>query len=730
MGVLLFSLGLAVLAPMVLPNGGAEGSPGASPEVFFQCASSIEGKLRVTGLDRSTLSSCTGEVFARGSGLWGYRMAPSSSLSVDPESLAVVEVEAGGSLELTLEPARVDGVRLPAAFIAPVLREHDGLRVRGRILCERRAPTPLEDPKDGNHYSCAVPAGQLSVRVELPPFGASFIWNLVVGGAGKVPATLALPVGVALSGEVSDADATASLYPRGLEDLHGAVTFAKWATEPSRGGEVRFENVAPGPYVYRIDGRSGTSDQAMVVVPRGASEVRLPELSLPTVATLNFQVSPAADGDGLPWAIRLLPRPTNSHTKDTLSTETDPTGWQSISGVIAGDYLLLVEDSGGSIWLTEQVQVEDDRTLVLDLPRVAVAGRVHRGEGPFVGTLLFGGAHGTRRLTFATDEEGRFTGYLPDEGWWEVEIASEELGCAPCDGTKGSLRIPPVEVAVGPSGKALLDIEIPNTRLKGRVVMVETSPDGETTRRPQPGATVFITRVSGPPKERGRQAQIWSDDGDFDLVGLEPGEVYVGAMLADPPCESDWVEVEVQEDVEPASPLELVLQRKTHLLVELASANGAVGGATVVAIVPDGKSARGVSGVDGVASLELPPKKTGTLVVNAPGYGLVLEGFQVPAGSLGGQAVPVPLVEGSGSLALIDIPYDVFSEGSLISERGGILPLSMLASLAPDLVSFGESITIAGLAPGAYQLCTQRGDCWQGMVFAGGQSELRLSEAK
>lgn len=531
-------------------------------------------------------------------------------------------------------------------------------------------------------------------------------------------------------GEVSDGEATASLLPRGLDDLAGSIDFAKRSTEPSRGGEVRFENVAPGAYVYRIDGRSGTSDQAMVVVPRSASEIRLPELALPKIARLNIQVSPTADGDGLPWALRLLPRATNTHTKDTVSTETDPTGWQSISGVVAGDYLLLVEDSRGSVWLTEQVRVEDDRTLVLDLPRVEIVGRASRGEEPFVGKLIFGGVHGSRKLTFASDEDGHFTGYLPDEGLWEVEIASEELGCAPCDGTEGSLRIPPVEVAVGPSGKALLDIEIPNTRLTGRVVMVETTPDGEAVRRPQPGATVFVTRVSGSPKERGRQAQIWSDDGDFDLVGLEPGEVYVGAMLADPPCESEWVEVEIEEGAEPSSPLELVLQQKTHLLVELASATGPVGGATVIAIVPDGKSARGVSRVDGTVTLELPPGKTGTLLVAAPGYGLVLEAFQVPAGSVAPQAVLVPLVEGSGSLALFEIPYDVFNQGSLISEHGGIVALRLLASLAPERVSFGDAITIANLAPGPYQLCTQRGDCWQGVVFAGARSELRLSEAK
>ena len=171
--------------------------------------------------------------------------------------------------------------------------------------------------------------------------------------------------------------------------------------------------------------------------------------------------------------------------------------------MVAGDYLLFIEDSGGSRWLDKPLQVDGDQTLTLDLQLVAVKGTASRGDDPFVGKLIFGGLYGTRTITFTTDEDGHFAGFLPKEGKWEVEISTKDLGCAPCDGTGGSLRIPPVEVHKGPSGKALLDIEIPDTKLAGRVVVEETTPDGETIRRLQPGATVVVVRTPDSPRTAG-----------------------------------------------------------------------------------------------------------------------------------------------------------------------------------------------------------------------------------
>ncbi len=717
---------------LILAAAPAAGLPAPSPEVSFQCAAMKGGKLQVVGLSPDGLSSCQGEIFARGPALWGHDPAPPKGAAPDAALRRAPETVAGGILELTLEPPRSSSAILPDVFIAPVLRGGGKRPITDRILCEKEAPSGKSPEKGAVAYACAAPAEVLSVRIGLPPLGLSFLWDFQIPEKGTVKETLELPTGVALSGDVSESDVVARLFPRGLGHAEDRIAFASQVTQLPRGGTVRFENVAPGAYVYRLEGRNGTSTHAPLVVPESATEARLPGLSLPRIVTVGVQVTPAEDGKGQPWTLRLIPRRTNENPTKILTTHTDPTGWQSIDGVLAGDYLLFVEDSDGSRWLEEALRVDDNRTLTLDIQRVAVEGTASQGDDPFVGKLIFGGLYGSRTITFTTEDDGHFAGFLPKEGKWEVEISSKDLGCGPCDGTGGSIRIPPVEVHRGPSGKALLDIEIPDTKLAGRVVVEETTPEGETVRRLQPGATVVVVRTSGSAEDRGRQAQVWTDDGKFKIVGLEPGDVRVGAMLADPPYESDWTMVHIEEGDESAKPLEMVLHAKTHLLVKLTSANGPVGGATVTALVTGGKSAWGASRADGTVSLELPAGKAGTLLVEAPGYGMALAPFQTLSGGSAGRtaALAVPLAPASGSLVLSDLPYDVFSEGSLISEDGGTVALRLFPTLAPGVISFGESITISDLAPGTYELCTRRGDCWQGKVFAGGSSELHLSEAK
>lgn len=722
---------LALLLLSLALSGPASGQVSSPPTVTFRCVTSEKGALHVAVVVEEGLSTCRGEVFARGEGLWGHSTPQLPLADAGPRPMQPPEPQAGGILHLALKPEGPSTPSLPDAFVAAVLRGRGEKPFEDRVLCERATERVQDAEAAPARYVCAAPAGPLSVRIEVPPFATSFLWDLRVPVAGTVRATVQLPEAVTLVGEVADAEAVASLAPRGLGDDTSRLAFAGQSTDLHRGGAVRFRRVAPGAYVYRLEGRNGLFSRAQIVVPDGAREAMLPDLALPEVATLGVQVVPAADGYGQAWTLRLVPRAKNYHTTKPVTTTTDPTGWQSLAGVVEGDYLLFVEDSAGSLWLSEPLHVADDKTLNLELPRVAVEGRARRGEKPFVGKLIFGGLHRSRRLTFATDEDGRFSGFLPEEGRWEVEIASKDLGCAPCDGDEGSLRIPPVDVQEGPSGKALLDIEIPDTTLKGRVVVEETAPDGETIRHLAAGATIVVVRATGPLEDRGRQAQIWTDDGTFELVGLEPGDAHVGAMLGDPPYESDWVGVHLEEGGHSAQPVELVLRPKTGLVVQISSAAGAVGGATVTAIVPDGKSAQGLSGPDGRARLELAAGKRGTLVVEAPGYGLALVPFRVPPGGSGSQdPLLVSIAPAGGSLVLSHLPYDVLREGTLISEAGGALALRLLPTLVPGAISFGESITISGLASGQYRLCTDRGDCWRGTVFAGGSSELSLSEMK
>lgn len=698
------------------------------PAVHYQCVTTEGDELRVRSVDEELRASCRGELFGAGEGLWLHRPAP-SSIEV-PAAKPVPE--AGGVVRLALVPPFRSTLSLPRAFLATVLHEGgNGVEERiDRLLCRAAAPRASGRLQDARYLAdCPTPTGGQHLRIDLPELGTTYLWDLRVAVGETVQKEVRLYPGVELIGTVTEGDVEPRLLIR-AEDLGdlGRV-FASKLGHRSDDGEVLFDAVAPGAYRYEIEAADGRSAQAPVVVPADRSRLRLPDLALPSLAILSVQLSPPLDGFAEPWKLRLVPRPGNPHRSSPISLAADPTGWQELPPVESGPYLLLVEDVEGSLWLTEELDLGADTTLWFDLPSVTVEGRARLGDEPFVGELIFGGTYGERSFSMPTDEDGEFAGLLPEEGEWEVEIRSSATGCAPCDGSPGALRLAPVEVEVevGASGKAWVEIDIPNTRLAGRVVVADQKSSGQTSFRLQPGASVFVTRVSGPADDRGRQAQIWTDDGEFELVGLAPGEIMVAAMHSDLGYESGWETLRLVEGEE-SSPVELLLEPKRALRARIVAASGPVGGALVNAFVPDGKSARGVSGPSGALTLELARRAAGTLLVEADGYGTVLQPFRPVEGATVDQPVQVQLAPLTGDLSLSFAPYNIFSEGSLVSETGGTMPLQVLAGLSPASISFGESLTIRGLAPGTYFLCTERGDCWQAQVFAGALSTIDLSE--
>lgn len=696
------------------------------PAVHHQCVT-IEGDLlRVRSVAEDRVASCRGELFGAGEGLWLHRPAPGSI-----EAPAAKPVpEAGGVVRLALVPPFRSTLPLPRAFLATVLQEGgNGVEERiDRLLCRAVAPRASRRLQDARYLAdCPAPTGEQHLRIDLPELGTTYLWDLRVAVGETVQKEVRLYSGVELIGTVNESDVEPRLLIR-AEDLGdlGRV-FASKLGHRSDDGEVLFDAVAPGAYRYEIEAADGRSAHAPVVVPVDRTRLTLPDLTLPSLAILSVQLSPPLDGVGEPWKLRLVPRPGNPHRSSPISLAADSTGWQELPPVESGPYLLLVEDAEGSLWLTEELDLGADTTLWFDLPSVTVEGRAKLGDDPFVGELIFGGTYGERSFSMTTDEEGEFAGLLPEEGEWEVEIRSSATGCAPCDDSPGALRLAPVEVEVGASGKAWVEIDIPNTRLAGRVVVADQKSSEQTSFRLQPGASVFVTRVSGPADDRGRQAQIWTDDGEFELVGLASGDLMIAAMHSELGYESGWEILRLVEGEE-SSPVELVLEPKRALRARIVAPSGPVGGALVNAFVPDGKSARSVSGPNGALTLELARRAAGTLLVEAAGFGTVLQPFRQPMGATTEEPVLVEVTSVSGDLSLRAAPYDVFSEGSLVSAKGGILPLRVLAGLSPASVSFGESLVIRGLAPGTYYLCTERGDCWEVEVFAGVLSTIDLSE--
>lgn len=702
---------------LALGAGGPGTPPDPASDPTFACVETRPRGVEARPVTEAKIRDCQGELFAGGGGRWGHME--------DPESGPVV-LEPGGML---LVGIRIEeGKSLPPAFVAPALRhlgQGKAAAEVGRVLCQRESESSDRAP---GKYRCPVPADIVALKLAFEGFGTEVLWDLSLPAGGTASTNVSLAPAVRLVGSVESSGLSARLVPRGLETGGPEAELAGVVRALPEGGPFELPGISAGAYVYRLEAATGAFSEIDVVVPEGTTEVTLPRIREPIDVTLEVQVDPPLDGTGETWGLTLIPRSGSRRGVRPIVGRADFAGWAKFERIGAGEYLLMVTDSADSLWLTEELSLADDEFQPLNLTHVKVKGRASVGDEPFVGDLIFGTTHGSRRIKFRTDDRGRFRGILPREGLWKVELGLAELGCDACGDTPGTIRVPSVEVEEGPSGVALVEIEIPDTRVRGRVVREELLPTGESVTLPQEGALVFVVRVSGPREGQGRRAQVWSDaDGEFELWGIEPGELQIGAMMGKPTRESAWKSVHVDEDREPPW-VELTLEEKSSLTVQVASAGRPVGAAQVTALILDGMSANGATGPNGTVTLEVPPRKAGTLVVVAPGFGAVLE--DLPLLGTGGEQparLVIELSPAHGSLALTQLRADVLDRGWLTSGRGGALPLRTLWNLLPEVTTSGVRITIAGLSPETYNFCLGQDRCWQGVVFADAVTEVDLS---
>src|SRR5262249_37441120 len=104
----------------------------------------------------------------------------------------------------------------------------------------------------------------------------------------------------------------------------------------------------------------------------------------------------------------------------------------------AGRYVLTVRD-GETNWPAQAIGLTPERKVFhLTIPGVQLVGLATIGKEPLQATLWFGGRKAPQRARFESDAKGRFSGLLPAEGLWEVELVSEKEGLR--------LRLDPVEV--------------------------------------------------------------------------------------------------------------------------------------------------------------------------------------------------------------------------------------------------------------------------------------------
>jgi hypothetical protein len=382
--------------------------------------------------------------------------------------------------------------------------------------------------------------------------------------------------------------------------------------------------------------------------------------------------------------------------------------------VPAGKYRLEVRDYRGSTWLARELVLEQLREpLFFEIDSVAVEGTLSIGDKPCDGVVIFGTRHGRPNVALQT-VEGDFAGILPREGLWQVEVEVEDLFTVSAE---------PVTVqrnAVGSASRVAIDL--PDTALEGEVL--------QGTER-VPGAFVRITYSDDSQGKRPRRtARVRTDEkGRFKLRGLPTGPVQVAAYLGTFDPASDWIPVEISEDIEPPY-LELELLEKTEFRARVMGPQGPVAGAQVYVETgtPSNMSwpAEAISDSGGMARFRLPGsegQQNALFVILAAGYGVSMQRGVLSEG----HEILLSLPMEKGDLILSN-PF-----GTLFYQGVGVPIATLFQKLAAAnrlLPSPESGLIFRGMAVGEYSQCpglNQQNECVSGALSPMGTLKLELN---
>ncbi len=282
------------------------------------------------------------------------------------------------------------------------------------------------------------------------------------------------------------------------------------------------------------DGYAATRRSDIELRARSESVVD-PAIVLERPVSLDLVVEPAHDPWNEPWRIQLYAVQDPDEVR-TLVAEKRVSEAGSIrqEGLAPGQFELRVVDGDSSTWLVRSIEVHASTgTLFVAVPLIPIRGVVLIGDEPISGTVWFGGKNREQKIKIATDDDGRFSGHLPREGPWAVDVSWDDV-------TRGARK---VEVRRRPGQReAIVEIRFPDTELHGRVLDAR----GEEVR----GATVLVLDEDRDRDgNRQRAAVVESDEeGQFAIRGLYPGQFFLQASTAT--ADSDVVGHQLVEDLE------------------------------------------------------------------------------------------------------------------------------------------------------------------------------------
>jgi hypothetical protein len=516
-------------------------------------------------------------------------------------------------------------------------------------------------PVVDSQWACTVPAGTWDTRVRAESYISHYFWELRLPAGKTVDLErLRLEEGASIVGRVAveegalPDDVTVALSPSRAHaptTRRGLLEFETLSLSESVNERGYFVLAGMQPGAYRLEA-SAEGFVAAVMTPVPVYENAESELTSPLVLSrpleVDFMVSPPLDPQGRQWAahlLRWLEIPGRAENAGEHVVNED--GTFTATDLAPGEFLIRLIDGTGRRFAAQDVSVFEGRGLQhIELPIIGVEGEVLLGDEPLLAEVYFGGRRGSESIRVDSDEEGAFSGYLPREGLWLVEVRSANGDV--------SRRIRDVRVRADRDGVARVELVLPSTYLAGRVI--------DENGVPVPGSRVVATELAS----QSTLLKITAEEGEFLFMGLGEGPVSLEAeaRVGNEVLKTENRIVALVEGLDPGLQ-EIVARRTLSLEGRVLGPTGhGVPGASIVGEVTGTSSSapRGVGSVTGVGggfTLELPSDAVSVDAWAFP-MGCSLSFARIDAEST--ESADIQCNDDAGTLRL-EYPQDLTREG-------------------------------------------------------------------
>ena len=545
--------------------------------------------------------------------------------------------------------------------------------------------------------------------------------------------------GAVVTGSMGSNDGASHRFGMRQRDAYGAFGWSSWT---DGGGVFMFEGLSPGAYELRLAGSDGDSWPVRIESLSDRIDLGQLESAAGNLLTVSFLVPSVLEiGDLKPtvWAATLGPDgEVESRSRMFEFDERGTDGSFLWRGLPAGDYEVGVEDNRGNRWHHEVVSFFGHDRYTVELDAVPLVGRIERGGEPLENVMVwFGGMYGFERVSFRSREEGRFSGLLPREGFWPVEVTPAP-DCDPCEGSWdldgwGDFDSSEIsgggnfEIEADSDGIARVAIDLAAGAVNGRVLRrnVESG-----LLEPVPGARVWVWAVAEVAGERhdhrlpGSWRRKTDASGRFEITGLPEWEYGISAetWVDDRELKSRELRLHVAS-ADRIEDLELLLDNLRPVSIVVRSGGVPVSGAQMFVLFPAGTpnvESGEYTDDSGVASLWLPMgAEVIDVVVRREGLGMIGWRFEVRDEA----PLEVKMSPDRGDLR-VPGSWDAW----LVTPGGVSVKIGRTLAAVNDrgqIRTDGDEFVVRDLAPGTYSYCSPNGVCSRVEVVPWAESRVR-----